>query len=334
MTAEREDTFLKFELELVAGRYDQLKERDHQSFVRQAKLFSFLIIYGAGPFLLEAGLDGMLLRIWGLGGIWLGVTVLFYCDRDFRAYGLHLKERVLCVKQLAILRGIMMEDAQRYRAESLLPIGVPVRTSQRFMSFADKLSTKQLRVGSYFYKFLGFFPLLYLALFAAATLRPVSLLEDAGGTFYRVFFMLAPLWVAWLYYTLKHCVDLQLVAFEARRISIYNPWPKCSRAELRKAMEVTPGYAWFRSKLTASWVLAALSSMWFGWRLYYDASIGDFLQTMQQIGVAILVIACALYFVRSDRFLTAALNRLDQEYKAVFSGDPVPASLDETMDIG
>ena len=123
MEVQSQLNFLQFETQATWDRFLGLKSRDDQNWARLIKFFGFMILYASAPFTIEAFQAAGLVRVWSIGGIWLAITVWFVGDRDFRAYGLHLKERIYCLNQLAIIRSIVMKDNKKYKDETLFPWG-------------------------------------------------------------------------------------------------------------------------------------------------------------------------------------------------------------------
>lgn len=328
--------FLMFEAKLLAERYDRLKERDGQNFINQTKLFSFLIIYGAAPFIVKTGLSPQLLRAWGLGGIWLVVIVLFYCDRYFRAYGLHLKERIYCLYQLAVLRKIATHDDEVYSQLSLLPVGRLRAVRGVFHGFPERLSPGQIRTASYFYKFLGLFTLLYLVVFTSALLHPLGVVEGSARPALEICLLLSVVIAAWLYFSVMRCLDLQRIVFEARRISSLNPWPHFDKGRISSIFTLSRGYTCYKLSLGALAVSSFITSVLFGFRVLIHAGqellpqAGDGVAKLfnvvarlhanegavwvEVVVVVVFMVSGSIFFLGSDRFFTRVLREMGRVY--------------------
>lgn len=235
MSDDRELNFLDFELRCVWERFNELKARDFSNYADLVKLYGLTILYASAPFYFSGFSDSGLVRVWGLGGLWLAGTTWFISDRGFRAYGFHLKERMLCLKQIAIVRSILMENNTRYLAETLLPVGPQLRRRGRDRGFPERISPGAIDGASYFFKFLSLFPLMYLYVFAAIIMFP-SKMVGAGyqytlELFLRLVLAGACFFYFWLYVSSARCVHLQRLVFTARRISTGRPWPTFPRGE-------------------------------------------------------------------------------------------------------
>jgi steroid 5-alpha reductase family enzyme len=315
MPKNLEQEFILFEASLLSQRYDRLKDRDYQNFLKQTKLFTFLILYGAAPFVLDAPIASHLLRAWGLGGVWLVVTVLFYCDRDFRAYGLHLKERVYCLKQLSVLRKIAMSASEEYVRRSLLPVEESSDRPKPHHSFPERLSSGQIRAASYFFKFLGFFPLLYLSVFAMALTSPQDLGLQGARSIVGVFFLLAPVISAWLYFSELRCLDIQRLAFEARRITPKNHWPRFEKRALKEVFRTTKGSIFYHSTLALMFVLSVICTIIFGYALYFSKVKAEYVLAVEMIVGSVITGVWLTFSLGTDRFLTRVLERMGRIYE-------------------
>jgi hypothetical protein len=74
---EKEVNFLDFELRCVWERFNELKARDFSNYTDLVKLYGLTILYASAPFYFAGFRDSGLLRVWGLGGVWLAGTTWF-----------------------------------------------------------------------------------------------------------------------------------------------------------------------------------------------------------------------------------------------------------------
>lgn len=313
--------FFRFEAEMLYSRYTDLKHRDHTNFLKQLKLFSFLILYGAAPFTLEQSLSPGLLRAWGCGGLWLVITILFTCDRDFRAYGLHLKERVYCLFQLSVLRGLSLGNLAGYKGKSLLPVdGFRRRGSDsQYHGFPEYLSPGQIRAACYFFKFLGVFPVLYALIFSSAILFPGEFAVPGQGSIPSVFLLSFPVLAAWLMLSAGRCKSLQCSVFEARRISSENPWPVYSERARVLSSEVKYSKITLCSKLLLL-VASVVCALFFASEVLVAGTIEINWGTAEYLLAGGTTVIWLVHFFVGDYHLTEILKVMRSEFPNSTSG--------------
>jgi len=219
--------FFEHELSAAWSRYNELKERDRNNYQAVFKLFALLIVYASAPFSLDAFRESGFIRVWGIGGVWLSAVVWFIADRNFRAYGYHVKERLFCLNQLAILRDVLTRGVDEYRDRSLFPLGSLYR-NKAGSSFPEKVSPTQMLAASYIFKLITGFPPLYTVLFLGLVLFPKQIVGnsdlDAILLFCRILVGASFVLFAWVWASAHRCMTLQKLAFAARRISSERPW--------------------------------------------------------------------------------------------------------------
>jgi len=290
---ERGDRFLDFELRSVWERFNALKARDFSNYTGLVRLYGLMILYASAPFYFAGFGDSGLLRIWGFGGVWLAGTTWFVSDRNFRSYGFHLKERMLCLKQLAIVRSIEMANNPRYLAETLLPLDAKLRRRGEDRGFPERISPGAIDAASYFFKFLSLFPLMYLYVFIGIVMFPEGMVAGGfGGTlklFIRLLLAGSCLFYFWIYVSSARCVHLQRLAFTARRITPERPWPTFPRREAIKA--AGQGRVIVRRCLVLT--AGLISALNFGRGIQLMASRGGFWET-PDIGLAGVTVAFAV----------------------------------------
>jgi|CXWL01.1.fsa_nt_gi hypothetical protein len=222
------------EFSLLEARYKTLKERDQANWERVVKLFVLLLIYTSAPFALEDFQTGgsILVRLWCMGGAFVTIIISLMCDRDFRAYGLHLKERIYCLTQLSILRGLAAGVWPDYKASTLLPMWELYRKGDR-SGFPEYIEPRQILSASRAFKMITAFPLLYCIFFCLVFLFPGVLFRSAQSaasaltleTLCRGPFFCSGLIFLWIHVSSRRCMNVQKAVFEARRVSVERPWP-------------------------------------------------------------------------------------------------------------
>jgi hypothetical protein len=231
---EQEVTFMISEKDDMWKRYMQLQEKNRVMTSTLLRLYVLLFAFAAAPFTLQYFSATGISSVWGFGGVWLAITVWFYCDRAFRAYGIFWFEKIFCLLQIAQIRKMMVGKSERYYEFSLFRTGAYVKTieenQKERVHGPTHISRSQVTYTVYFYKIVSLFQPLYLLLFISLIILPKEMADPHVGItqalFLRVLLGFSFVFFIWLKTSMDRCFGLLKNAFRARRISRDCPWPK------------------------------------------------------------------------------------------------------------
>lgn len=358
--------FLAFEAQMLATRYEVLKDTDVQTWKKQLQMLGFQATYAAAPYLFEREFNSFAVVIWGLGGLWLTVAVLFTANRDFRAYGRHLKERVYCLHQIAAIRKLCMGSNTEYSELTIQPMGslAPMKNIKSTnkadelplakRGFIEFLDPKAIKTASHFFKIICLFPMFYFYFFLTAFMQLVltALFQAPSESTGRPA-LLPVLWISiagsgfmfyWLERCRTSCLGMQLTAFEARRISPAFPWPLMNWDRVDAEEQKLLSKKFFRSSNSKKKVFLLLGLLNFALGLIllmrqYDPMVDGFVDRLF-ISATISAGTASLYFVylyrAMDDDLTSLMSTLRKCWESEYGSrlppiaEPVLVHRDQT----
>jgi len=242
---EPEASYALSELDRMWDRYRHLQAKNRDSAGIVVKLYTMLFVFAAAPFTLQQFVSTGMARIWGFGGLWLAITIWFFCDRAFRAHGLFWFEKIHCLRQIDQIRKLFVGRSTLYNSHSLYRRLTDSDNSRNRVTGATHISRSQVLYTVYFYKVVSLFQPMYLILFIALVLFPREIIEPnqeiSRAVYFRVMLGFSFVLFVWLHTNMNRCCGLLRNAFRARRISPENPWPKYPEDEV-----ATPGAKWAR----------------------------------------------------------------------------------------
>jgi FtsH-binding integral membrane protein len=232
--SEAELSFMTLEMTHMWDRFKQLQEKNKIITSTVLKLYAVLFVFAAAPFTLQSFSGTGLSRVWGFGGVWLAITVWFFCDRSFRAYGSFWFEKNFCLRQIAQIRKMMVGSSVSYNRYSLFHAKVGMKSTpdedKNRTHGNTHISRSQVLYTVYFYKLVSIFQPLYLCLFISLIIFPKEMTDPNVDTsrelFLRVLLGFSIVPFVWLITSMERCFGLLKNAFRARRISTKSPWPR------------------------------------------------------------------------------------------------------------
>lgn len=232
--SETELAFMTLEMTHMWDRFKQLQEKNKIITSTVLRLYAVLFLFAAAPFTLQYFAGTGISRVWGFGGVWLAITVWFFCDRSFRAYGSFWFEKNFCLRQIAQIRKMMVGSSPRYNRFSLFRTKLDPKDTadddRNRLHGHTHISRSQVLYTVYFYKIVSLFQPLYLCLFISLVIFPKEMTDPNVDTtrelFLRVLLGFSIFPFVWLFTSMERCFGLLKNAFRARRISTKSPWPR------------------------------------------------------------------------------------------------------------
>lgn len=223
-----EQSFLALEMSHMWDRYKQIQEKNKYITNTVFRLYMFLFVFAAAPFTLQRFTSTGISRVWGFGGVWLAIAIWFFCDRSYRAYGVHWFEKIFCLRQIDQIRKMIVGLSERYNRHSLFRT-IPRRFRMREGKHIH-ISRSQVLYTIYFYKVVSLFQPFYLILFISLILYPNEMADpntrNTSSLFFRVALGFSFIFFIWLITSMNRCFGILKNTFRARRISTNVPWPK------------------------------------------------------------------------------------------------------------